>query len=603
MPRRGGKLEAVEERDPCTGLPEGLGRVGVFTLGLRRLRHLQAFLGAEALVLHPQLGGRAIDFAVGWGHKPNTRLPRAYARLVGAPFIRLEDGLIRSFGLGREGAAPHGILLDDLGVHYDATRPSRLEALLRGGEDEAVDPLAEEVLFGRARGAIAEIRRHALSKYNAAPIVGLGPKTRRRVLVIDQTAGDLSLRLGLVPRDGFERMLRAALDEHPGAEILVKTHPDVSGGHRRGHLSRRWREGRVRLLIEPMNPIRLLEQVDEVYTMTSLMGFEALLCGLPVHCFGMPFYAGWGLTRDRQGSEEGAVRAAGPEREPAIRRAMLRRGRARSVEEVFAAAYLRMSRYVDPETGERTELERILEHLALQRRTEVPGVARITAVGFSAWKRGFVPAFLRAPGARVRLVRDANALEREGLDSSCRIVVWGSQRRPELESLGARHGVEIWRMEDGFLRSVGLGSDLHAPASLVVDRRGIYYDPTRPSELEEILERGDFEPQELARAAALREEIVRRGLSKYNVGDRRGLEACPEGRPLALVIGQVEDDASIQLGCRDIRRNVDLLAAARAARPDARIVFKPHPDVLSGNRSGMVPRAEALAHCDEIVEE
>lgn len=32
--------------------------------------------------------------------------------------------------------------------------------------------------------------------------------------------------------------------------------------------------------------------------MTSTLGFEALLRGKPVTCLGMPFYAGWGLTRD-----------------------------------------------------------------------------------------------------------------------------------------------------------------------------------------------------------------------------------------------------------------------------------------------------------------
>ena len=45
------------------------------------------------------------------------------------------------------------------------------------------------------------------------------------------------------------------------------------------------------------------------------------------------------------------------------------------------------------------------------------------------------------------------------------------------------------RMEDGFIRSVGLGSDFNWPYFLAVDRKGIYYDPSRPSELEDILQR------------------------------------------------------------------------------------------------------------------
>ena len=42
----------------------------------------------------------------------------------------------------------------------------------------------------------------------------------------------------------------------------------------------------------------LIEAAAALYTVTSQMGFEALLWGRPVRVFGLPFYAGWGLTRD-----------------------------------------------------------------------------------------------------------------------------------------------------------------------------------------------------------------------------------------------------------------------------------------------------------------
>ena len=62
--------------------------------------------------------------------------------------------------------------------------------------------------------------------------------------------------------------------------------------------------------------------------------------------------------------------------------------------------------------------------------------------------------------------------------------------------------------------------------------------------------------------------------------------ALPEDKRIVLVPGQVEDDASVQLGCRDIRTNLGLIQAARAARPEAFIIYKPHPDVLSGKSQG-----------------
>ncbi|MFW6052023.1 MAG: capsular polysaccharide biosynthesis protein [Myxococcota bacterium] len=558
-----------------------LGRVAVFSPGIRRIPHLRAFLGAERIVF-PPLGSGGVDAVVGWGRKPNTARARAYAHRIGRPFVALEDGFVRSVGLGRAGESPLSMVVDDVGIYYDATRPSRLEQLLNAPPDD--DPLDEEGLRARARQCAALLRRRRVSKYNDAPDVDLGPKEGERVLVVDQTEGDMSVRLGLAHDGGFRAMLEAGLDEHPDAEVLVKTHPDVAAGKARGHLAATFRDPRVRVLAQPAHPPSLLEQVDAVYTLTSLMGFEALLLGKPVTCFGVPFYAGWGVTDDRVD--------------------MPRRTRRRTVEEIFAAAYLTYTRYVDPDTGERCGLERIVEHLALQREMAEANAGTSVCLGFSAWKRGFLPAFLRSPRGTVRFERSVASARRRGVPADARLVVWASHEDAEARRLAEERGVPLWRVEDGFLRSVGLGSDLAVPASLVVDREGIYYDPTRPSELERILQEGHFGPEELRRAAALRSTIVEQGISKYNVGGRGPVGPGEgDGRPVVLVVGQVEDDASIERGCPGIRRNEELLRAAREAHPDAYLVYKPHPDVLAGNRRGAVSRHRALQLADEVVED
>lgn len=551
--------------------------VGVFSPGIARIPHLRAFLGAERIVLRPTALSR-VDCVVGWGRKANTARARRFASREGLPYLALEDGFLRSVGLGIDGAPPHSIVVDDLGVYYDATAPSRLERMLASPGE--IPPH----LLERAQRCIARIREERLSKYNAAPLRSLGPSDRARVLVIDQTAGDLSLERGRCVPQVFDTMLRAALDEHPHAEVVVKTHPDVASGKKRGHFSTELRaDARVRVLSGPMNPIGLLEEVDHVYVATSLLGFEALLVGRPVSCFGVPFYAGWGLTDDR---------ASIP----------TRRSRRRTVEEVFAAAYLQYARYVDPETGAPCEAERIIDHLALQRRMGEENACTSICVGFSKWKRGFLPSFLASPRGRVRFVSDAAGVRRElrpGADS--RIVVWGTRESPELRALASRSKAAIWRMEDGFLRSVGLGTDLYAPASLVLDRDGIYYDPRSPSGLERILAGAAFTDAELERARRLRERIVREGITKYNL--RRTAElglARKDGQDVVLVVGQVEADASIELGAVDIRRNEDLLLAARRARPHAYLVYKPHPDVVSKNRADSLPLSVARRICDEV---
>jgi len=205
--------------------------------------------------------------------------------------------------------------------------------------------------------------------------------------------------------------------------------------------------------------------------------------------------------------------------------------------------------------------------------------------GFGPWKRGFVRAFLGDLGRPVRFVRGPMEARLRGFAPGAALVVWGRRDLEGLGSLAARYGVPVWRMEDGFLRSVGLGSDFRVPSSLVLDTRGIYFDPQHPSDLEHILEHTEFTTAELERAAALRRTIVELALSKYNFAASGPSVAVPPGvSRVVLVPGQVEDDASIACGAVDVRTNLDLLQAARKAAPDAYLIYKPHPDVVSGNR-------------------
>jgi capsular polysaccharide export protein len=156
------------------------------------------------------------------------------------------------------------------------------------------------------------------------------------------------------------------------------------------------------------------------------------------------------------------------------------------------------------------------------------------------------------------------------------------------------------RMEDGFVRGVGLGSDLIRPLSLVLDGRGIYFDPSQPSDLEHVLSTAQFTPAELARARQVLETVVAHGITKYNLEPREPVNWPTQGRRVVLVPGQVEDDASIRLGCGAVSTNLGLLRAARRACPDAFVVYKPHPDVLSGNRRGKLALAAARAWADHV---
>jgi len=161
--------------------------------------------------------------------------------------------------------------------------------------------------------------------------------------------------------------------------------------------------------------------------------------------------------------------------------------------------------------------------------------------------------------------------------------------------------VELQRVEDGFVRSAGLGASFVQPSSLVFDSRGIFYDARGPSDLEAMLEEAEFPTDLLERARLLRRQLVMARTTKYNIAARAAERIDSGGRPVILVPGQVEDDASIQRGSPEVRRNVELLAAVRAHNPDAYIVYKPHPDVEAGFRRGRVSAKEASAFSDRVV--
>ena len=222
--------------------------------------------------------------------------------------------------------------------------------------------------------------------------------------------------------------------------------------------------------------------------------------------------------------------------------------------------------------------------------TELVNASVVYALDFSTWKKSVVRQCL-TPASVVFVARVAD------VPAGGALVVWG------MKPFGGElaRDVKVLRLEDGFLRSVGLGVDLIRPMSWVIDRRGIYYDATRPSDLEHLLSTMQFDAGALKRAAQLREHVVAQGLTKYNTGGQHWQRPAGAAR-VVLVPGQVESDASLAYGAPKIRSNMALLQAARAAHPDAYLVYKPHPDVLAGLRARGADEQEALRWCDEVVE-
>jgi capsular polysaccharide export protein len=218
----------------------------------------------------------------------------------------------------------------------------------------------------------------------------------------------------------------------------------------------------------------------------------------------------------------------------------------------------------------------------------------------SLWKRAIVRPFLESPSTRVHFVRSAARLARANTGADARVVIWGIRDEEAVKRVASARKLPVWRMEDGFLRSVGLGSDLHRPVSLVLDRCGIYYDPASGSELEAMLSTQSLSGDELDRAARFRQAYTAMRVSKYNIGGGP-LALDARGRRVLLVPGQVEDDASVRRGSPLVTSNLALLQRVRQGNPDAYIVYKPHPDVVAGNRRGALDELVLHGLADQCV--
>ncbi|WP_457942044.1 capsular polysaccharide biosynthesis protein [Vreelandella alkaliphila] len=534
---------------------------GYTSPGITKINALASFLPEYSHFSRIRPLSSKPNAVIGWGLKSTSDGARNYAARHGLPYVALEDGFLRSLGLGVEGYQPHSMVVDYTGIYYDASRPSDLENWLNHATFDAEE-------LAQATRCIEQLSRYRLSKYNHAPDYSLpiaetiNAKTNN-VLVVDQTAGDASIHHGGADADSFQQMLACAINNHPDADILIKVHPDVIAGKKQGHLADAHDHPRCHIISDNINPWALFDRVKTVYVVTSQLGFEALMAGKKVHCFGLPFYAGWGLTQDQL--------------------SCTRRRVSRRLEEVFAAAYLRYTRYANPYTGKAATLEETIALIADQKRQQERLRGEWLACGFSSWKKRFIGHFL-GPAAKVGYQKELPAAFSADVEKP-NLLVWSSRINDDFKARHRDHIAALWRMEDGFIRSVGLGVDLTQPLSLVIDRQGIYYDPSQPSELETLLNTADFSDDLLERAAQLRARLVALKLSKYNVPGKEAIE-LPANKHIILVPGQVESDASIATGSPEISTNSALLNAVRDTNPDAFIVYKAHPDVITGARIG-----------------
>jgi len=260
--------------------------------------------------------------------------------------------------------------------------------------------------------------------------------------------------------------------------------------------------------------------------------------------------------------------------------------------EALVRAHLTDWRWIDPFGGDVITPLEAIELCGFWRRLIDSNRGISAALGFAHWKRPTVAPLLWN-GRQTPFRRGV-----PDLAQGARVAVWRSRLSKAQDAAIA--GREVLEVEDGFIRSAGLGADCVPPLSIIVDGRGIHFDPTQPSELEDLLQHADLSEDVVARAATLRAAIVAGGLSKYESAAPRRLERTGGTRWHVLVPGQVEDDRAVTSGGA-LSSNLELLRRARAhAGRGAFVIYKPHPDVLAGHRRGLLSSADMAAFADRV---
>ena len=532
------------------------------------------------LIIENQIGpanwtrfaSRAHQF-IGWGQKPSGLAAQKFAKYHGGQALLFEDGFLRSFAPGgREPSMSY--VYDTQGIYYDSRQPSDLETLLN-------ETVFSEKELARADLALNELCQRRLSKYNNAPFCSpqsLGiPSGKPYVLLIDQVAGDASIAGAGANQCSFETMFDDALAYHGDVNFVVRAHP---ASRVTGHLEAYARQkGGAIILKERANLWPILEEAAHVHVVSSHVGFEALMAGRPVTCHGMPYYKSWGLTVNE---------AAHP-----------RRQRSLQLNEIFAGTYLRYTHYLDAHLRSISTLENAIDQLTLIRDSRLKNRAIGVTVGFSSWKRKAVKPFLISTSGSPKHARNLqNAIKAIG-DGKADLIVWGQVPAPE----NLPDNVRIIRMEDGFLRSVGLGAAFRFPNSLVRETGPhLYFDARGKGTISELVAAAKNDRALIIRAQKLRTLILENHITKYMLAGVEGAQntALPDAgsRLKILVTGQVESDASIRLGSPVITTNTQLLRQVRLLYPDAIIAYREHPDVSNGLRDGRADRSLSDINAD-----
>ncbi|MCG3858905.1 hypothetical protein [Psychrobacter sp. Ps2] len=164
------------------------------------------------------------------------------------------------------------------------------------------------------------------------------------------------------------------------------------------------------------------------------------------------------------------------------------------------------------------------------------------------------------------------------------IYIWGYKAPDYFIEYVRAQGVDIFFLEDGFIRSGPEDDSSAPPLSIVMDSQAPYFDTTRPNDLTDLIANFDFEQDNYDEVLAqeILDYYVSHRVSKYNHQSYVDVTPIygPKNKERILVLGQVPHDDSLKYGGGKDFTLLDVVNKAIKENPDAQIIVKPHPMTL-----------------------
>ncbi|WP_420604666.1 hypothetical protein [Methylobacterium sp.] len=290
---------------------------------------------------------------------------------IGKRPIYIEKGFIGFYGYDDISAPPLSVFVDDMGPLNGHQNINRLHSILNSdyeltsSETDLVKQFIKVIVsnkFSSDLGAIQLDLNHLRTRDRGILLVYKGEST--------DTEESRSTRF-----EHFLEMVYNACRNEKDADILISFSPGVTDDASTDtvYSSIKWLlrlQDNIKIVPHRTNSYSMFEVADEVWTLSSIIGFEALLADKVVRCFSPTFYSGRSLTID----------------EPVLPHHPTER----TVYEIFYAAYVMQSRYFNPSTGKKCSLPDFLDYLVDLREgtTELFGSSFVSECVWTADIRG-----------------------------------------------------------------------------------------------------------------------------------------------------------------------------------------------------------------------